>query len=143
MSKPSRVLFAVDEFGSDPNVVTDLIGLAPTGTAAFGWSSLPTETTWFVKLPEPVPEELDEHIATLLRMLESHGEGVRRVSSRFHARIEIHLDDRDWISPRDPEGSRSGSFELRPELTAAASRLGLGISIHLTTGLGREGRKQT
>jgi hypothetical protein len=69
-------------------------------------------------------------------MLQLHAEGVRSVAARFEARIEISVDDRDYIWPYEPGGRcRPVQFDIPPEATTAASRLGLGISIHLTSGL--------
>ena len=137
MSNLTTVRLIVNEFGDDPAVVTSLIGFAPTGTAALGWSSLPQQTSWFAEMPEPVPDKLEDRVAALVGALEQHADGVRRVAGMFHARIEISLDDRAWIGPHDPGSFRSGHFEISPEVTAAASRLGLGIAIHLTSGWGR------
>ena len=133
MNKLTRVQFVVDEFGDDPVAVTSLIGFEPRGAAACGGSSLPTQTSWFAELPEPVPDKLEDRIAALVRMLERHVEGVRNVAARFHARIEIRVDARDW--PHGPNGPRFGSFDVSPEVTAAASRLGLGIAIHFASGV--------
>ena len=135
MRTATRVQFVVDEFGDDPSVVTKLIGFPPTSTAVFGWSSLPTHTSWLVELPEPVPEKLEDQIAGLLSTLESHADGVRRAAARFRARISVIVDDRDWIWPYEPDGPRSGEFELSPALTAAASRLDLGFKVHFWCGL--------
>jgi uncharacterized protein DUF4279 len=135
MSKFTRVQFVVDEFGDDPAVVTGLIGFEPASTAVGRWTSLPKQTSWFAELPEPVPDKLEDHIAALVRMLELHADGVRSVAARFHSRIEIRMDDRDWTWPHEPNGPRFGYFEVSPEVTAAASRLGLGISIHFASGV--------
>src|SRR5262245_55277527 len=104
MSKRSKVRFSVEEFGDDPTVVTGLVGFQPTGTATCGWSSLPQQTSWYVELPEPVPEKLEDHIAALLGMLEPHADGVRSAAARFKACIEISVDDRDFIWPYEPGG---------------------------------------
>lgn len=132
MSKLTRVQFVVDEFGDDPAAVTSLIGFQPKGTAVCDWSSLPMQTSWFAELPEPVPDKLEDRIAALVRLLEGHAEGVRNVAARFHARIEIRVDARDW--PHEPNGPRFGYFDVSPEVTTAASRLGLGIAIHFASG---------
>lgn len=140
MSKPIRVQFVVDEFGDDASVVTKLIGFEPTSMAVSGFSSLPKQTSWLVGLAEPMPEKLEDQIAGLIHTLEPHSEGILRVASRFRARISIYVDDRDWIWPYEPDGPRFGHFEISPNLTAAASRLGIGFTVHFTSGLEREDR---
>ena len=68
--------------------------------------------------------------------MELHSEGVRSVAARFEARIEISVDDRNYIRPYEPGGRyQPVQFDIPPEATATASRLGLGISIHLASGL--------
>ena len=67
-------------------------------------------------------------------------DGVRRTAAQFRAGIWVHVDDRDWISPYVPDGYRSGQFELSPALTAALSRLELGLTVHFWCGLKDEQR---
>jgi len=138
MPRFSSVRFTVDEFGDDPVVITRLIGFEPTSIATCGWTSLPQQTSWQAGLPKATSDKLEDQIAALLRLLESHSQGVRAVAAKFRARIAISVDDRDWISPHDSDGYRSGGFEIPPEVSAAASRLGLGIEIHFFTGLERK-----
>ncbi len=134
MSKLTTVQLVVDEFGDDPAAVTSVIGFEPAGNAVYGWNSVPPQKSWIAELPEPAPDKLEDRIAALVRMLERHAEGVRDVAARFHARIEIRVDARNWSGTHEPNGPRFGYFEVSPEVTAAASKLGLGIAIHFTSG---------
>ncbi len=137
MGKLTSVQFTVEDFGDDPIVVTELIGFEPTATAVCGWSSLPAQRTWLAELAAPVRDPLHQRIAALVRMLESHADGVRKVAAKYRARISICVDDREWISPYDPGGYRSGEIEISPEMAGSLSRLGLGITIRVFAGLDR------
>jgi hypothetical protein len=138
MAKLTQVQFVVEDFGDDASEVTRLIGFEPTGVAVCGFSSLPQRRSWWFELSELVPDGIAEQVAALLSLLELHAESVRKVAGRFRTRISITVDDRDWIWPDDPTGPRIGNFELPPNLTAAAAKLGIGFAVQFTCGLERE-----
>ena len=138
MSKASRVQFTVEDFGDDASQVTTLIGFEPTTVTICGFSSLPKRTTWLLEVPEPIPSEIAEHVAALVRLLEQHSEGVRKVARLFQTRISIAIDDRDWICPEDTNGPRFANFDLPAHLIAAVAMLEVGLNTQVWCGLAEE-----
>ena len=138
MDKATRVQFVVDDFGDDASEITNLIGFAPSSVTVAGFSSFPKRVAWLLELPDPVPDDITEHVAAFVQFLDAHAEHVRNVAIRFRARISIVVDDRDWISAHDPDGPRFATIDLPPELAASVARLKVGFIFHVWSGLESE-----
>jgi hypothetical protein len=131
----SNVCLVVDYQDDDPSGMTQLLGFEPTAVTAFGWSSLPAQRNWIYDFHDPEAARLEEELSAMVRFLETRTDEIRSVASRYPMWIQIYIDDRDWIWPYEPNGSRSGEFELPLELIRFVSQLGLGFKVHFVCGL--------
>ena len=95
MPDESRTYLGVFGFGSDPSVVTDLLGLEPTQAYAKGeMHALPNgrrlpqrERAWRLEGPLPRTAHVDEQIEALLGVIEPYAEAIREAASRYEVEI--------------------------------------------------------
>lgn len=142
MDRFSRISFVVDYRADDPSKVTELIGVQPTAVVSSKLCSLPGHTHWVYEFHKP-NFTLEQQLASMLGFLSIRAERVRDVVARYPTWIQIDVDDRDWAWPYDPNGWRSGDFELPPDIVQVASQLGLGFKLHFVSGIAGESQTQS
>ncbi len=89
----SHVCLWVSDFGDDPGVVTEALGIAPTSAWAEG-DPLPggpairrTSSVWMLQSPLPLQAHVDDHIEALIPLLEPLKERIRDCAGRFSTGI--------------------------------------------------------
>ncbi|MGV3756917.1 MAG: DUF4279 domain-containing protein [Verrucomicrobiota bacterium] len=89
----AHVFLAVHEFGQNPDVVSNLIGFAPTEAWVVGAPMVQKPevphrfSRWTYQSPLPLEAAVEDHLDALLEVLESHASGVKSVSACFPAHI--------------------------------------------------------
>ncbi len=89
----SCALLAVRGFGSDPGVVTQLLGMVPTSEFRIGEPQSPgskrgnRQSGWNFESPLPDDASPAEHLEALIPLLEPHAARIVECSSRFSTRI--------------------------------------------------------
>jgi len=138
MGRISKVWLQVDLLEDDPSEaseVTQLIGFEPTAIVSCGFSSLPKRGSWVCEFHNPEAPRLEDDVIALVHFLEGRTEAIRRVAVRYPTVIVVHINDQDWIWPYEPNGPRSGGFELSSEFIHFASGAGLSVKVHFFCGL--------
>lgn len=139
MSRHSSVYLVIRGFGNDHSFVTDCVGFEPTSVTSVGFfSSSLGGKSWLFELPEPRSATLELELQSLLSVLRRHAAGIQKVAERYVTRLQIYIDDRDWISSCDPTGYRSGNFEISPADLRELASLGIGVTIHFFGGFPRD-----
>ena len=93
MANKSHIRFCVYDFGDDPSVVTEAIGLEPTKSFSKGDpfpnqpSSFRQRSAWELQSPLPLLAEAEVQLEALLTILESNIESVRQAKEKFDAGI--------------------------------------------------------
>lgn len=94
MSAESLAYFGVFDFGSDPGVVTAMMGVQPTTAwvkgeqyAAGGPSLRRTFSQWSLGSGLPRTEPVERHIEALLAKLEPRQQQIKAVAARFPAML--------------------------------------------------------
>ena len=123
----NRLYFAVGSFGEDPQVVSALLGLAPTEIWERG-RPRPGRVDGFVKherwkLDSPLPETepFERHLEALIAQLETCADGVREAASRFRARLVCYSHFHTW----NPE------FDISADQIRRIAALGLSFEFDL------------
>lgn len=116
----NRARFVVQNFGEDPAIISDLVGIPPAIVASAGWCTakqgvLSKQVAWILTVAPPVPTSLPDELMSLAAMLDRHQEGVARVSRQFDAWIEVEID--------------RTRLEINPQLITTLARLGVGIRL--------------
>lgn len=124
MSTKTYVYFAVFDFGDDPQVVSAIMGMEPTGAWIKGErydSASPnarrTHSRWFLESGLDQAEALELHLDALLAKLELRHAQVGLIHARFRAHIAIA----QYFHERNP------GFVLTPETLARVAKLGLAV----------------
>ncbi len=124
----TRLYLSVGEFGADPSVVTEFLGLTPTFAAAAG-EPLPHRPSmrrkhgrWEFGSPLAVTESVAAHLDALLPMLEQRAELIRALLSKYPALLQCVIYVR--------EGCNLG-FDLPVELLARVAALGLALDFDI------------
>lgn len=97
----AHVFLAVQEFGQNHEIVSDLIGFTPTKAWVKGdpFAEHPNLvhkfSRWSYQSPLPLEASVENHLTALLKVLELHANGVRNVSARYPAHIgcAVYSDD--------------------------------------------------
>ncbi len=98
----SHVFLAVFDFGTDMNVVTSLLGFAPTSAWLAG-DPLPnhptarrTHSKWSFHSPLPLHAHPNNHLDALLTLLEPHAARIRECAARFSTQVSCAIYYRDF-----------------------------------------------
>jgi hypothetical protein len=128
MMKPSEhhVYFAVFGFGDDPAVVTRAMGVEPTkawrkGEPTGKGRGIQTHNRWVLKSTLPLAEPIEAHLENLLSQLESRGEAVADLRTRFEARLAVAAYWQE-VNP---------SFSLSASVVERVAALGLELDFDL------------
>lgn len=119
--RKAHVFLAVHEFGQDPDIVSNLIGFAPTKAWVAGEPTARNPeishrfSRWTYQSPLPLEAAVEDHVAALLAVLEGNTSGVKSVSARFPTHIGCAVYSADA-----PEG-----FHLSASTLARITALGL------------------
>ena len=97
MARPDEhhVYLGVFEFGNDPTVVTEIVGVQPTKAWSKGdpWgegtSAWHTHSRWTLQSDLPLTDPIEKHIDRLLPMLEERADAVREVAEKFQATMTV------------------------------------------------------
>jgi hypothetical protein len=90
-----HVYFAVFDFGDDPKVVTEALGVTPTKAWTKGEAikhsahGRQTHSRWVLQSQLPLAAPIDEHFRDLLPRLEQRRIAVMEVCDRFRARLAV------------------------------------------------------
>jgi hypothetical protein len=120
----THVYFAVFDFGDDPHIVTEIIGIEPTGAWAQGdWyeSVLPnarrTHSRWFLESGLDHAAAVGPQLDALLAKLEPRKTQIALVQARFPAYIGIA----QYFAEVNP------GFVLAPETLGRLAKLDLAV----------------
>ena len=124
MPTKTHVYFAVFDFGDDPYIVSEIIGMEPTGAWAKGdWyeSASPnarrTHSRWFLESGLDHAEAVEPQLDALLAKLEPRKMQIALVQVRFPAYIGIA----QYLHEVNP------GFVLAPETLGRLAKLGLAV----------------
>jgi hypothetical protein len=122
-----HVYFAVFDFGSDPTIVTKLVGIEPTQSWVKG-GPMPnhpqikaTHSRWAIHSPLAYSAGVEKHLEALLPILESHATGIHRATAQYRAAIccAIYFED---FNP---------SIVISESIVSRIAKLGLSIEFDL------------
>jgi hypothetical protein len=128
MKQESHIRLSVFDFGDDPSIVTETLGIEPTKSWAKGDSnnnkpnSFRHNSRWELQSPLPLSVEPGKHIDKLLSILESNAEIVRKAKQNFDATILCAIYYYDTYN----EG-----FNLSESIIQRLSKLELSIDFDL------------
>ena len=123
---PTKTLgyFAVFDFGDDPHVVSEIMGMEPSGAWVKGerYESLSpnarrTHSRWFLESGLDHTEALEPQLDALLAKLEPRKAQIALVQARF----PVHIGIAQYFHEANP------GFVLAPEALARLAKLGLAV----------------
>jgi hypothetical protein len=117
-----KVTFAVFEFGEDPNVVSDLLGIPPTKAwrkdDALPAGGRQTHSRWTLAARPSACSSVEAQLDDILTQLEACAPEVRKLASLYQAKLAIRGDYREEFNPE---------IELAPRTIQRLANLGLGL----------------
>ena len=127
MPSETHTFFAVFDFGDDPSVVTEIMGIEPTKAWCKGDpvpnhpTGIRTHTRWALSSGLSTDEPLEAHLEALLTTLEARYEAVRRCAKEFHACIRAAI----YFAEVNPE------FFISPSLAVRLGKMGVPLEFDL------------
>ena len=117
----AHAYFRVTEFGDDPDVVTRLVGVAPTTAWVKAKGHGAHHGLWELASSLDGAAAPASHVAELVETLAKHANGVRKAADRYQAGIwcAVYYED------------ATPSIPLGPELLRTLAELGLGLTLDL------------
>ena len=119
----SFVSLAITDFGDDPSVVTELVGMAPTKCWSKGdpWNegAVRYGSAWVLETPAPHSASTERRLEELLTMLEKQENGFIEAGRRFHSQVSIAA----YFTESTPE------MYLHRSLVARIARLECSIDV--------------
>ena len=128
MRQEAHIRFCVFDFGDDPSVVTKTLGIEPTKAFAKGDmfpnhpKNFRQNSIWELRSPLPLSADAEEHIESLLSILESKIEIVQTAKENFDAGISCAIYYRN--------GCNQG-FHLSEFIIARIAKMSLSIDFDL------------
>lgn len=124
MGTETKVYFGVFDFGDDPGVVTEMMGIEPTTAWVAGEryaspspNARRTHSRWSLESGLSDAEPLEDHFAALLMRLEAKRLEIDRVVQRFSTRIGVA----QYFHEANPQ------FVLEPDMLRRLAELRLSI----------------
>ncbi|MEO0557258.1 MAG: DUF4279 domain-containing protein [Bacteroidota bacterium] len=105
MEKQTSVFLAFEGFGSDPTVVTEMVGVEPTLSYGegevvqrAGRDFTAPRASWILRSPLEKAAAQEDLIDALLDVLEPHADGVRKATELYVGGIVVGRtsDDHHW-----------------------------------------------
>jgi uncharacterized protein DUF4279 len=122
-----HLFLAVTEFGDDPKIVTEMIGVQPSESWIRG-DPMPnhptarrTHSRWALHSGLHTSAGLEEQLLALLEKLESVGDRVRDIAAQFIAVV--------WAAAYTSDNNPG--FGISPDLATRLGELGLGIDFDI------------
>jgi uncharacterized protein DUF4279 len=133
MTTESFAYFGVFDFGSDPCIVTAIMGVEPTTAwvkgeqyAAGGPSLRRTFSRWSLSSGLPRTEPVERHLEALLAKLEPRQKEIKEIAARFPVMIGVaHAHE------------HHPGFHLEPPILERLARVGLPVDFE-QSGFGSE-----
>jgi len=124
MKDQTSVFLVFEGFGSNPNTVTELVGISPTRSHGkgeiiqrAGRDFVAPRASWILNSPRSKSDPAEDLIEALLDLLEPHADGVRQAAEQYPSGIVIG---------RTSEAHRFG-FNLTPTAIQRIAALNLGV----------------